>query len=354
MPADHHRRSGLVVALQANYCWVELDSPGPQGEVRLLCTRRTRLAKSGQSICVGDRVGLEGIDWPSARAAIHAVAPRGSLLSRPAVANVSLVLVVVAVAEPALDPAQLTRFLITAEATGQPVLLVFAKADLLPEEVVRQWCERAAAWGYEAFAVSSRDGRGLEALRRRLSRPGLAVVCGPSGVGKSSLLNGLRPDLELQVGAVSGRLQRGRHTTRHVELFALAPGALVADTPGFNRPELPTDPQVLPGLFPEVRRRLALGSCHFRDCLHQGEPGCAVGSDWERHSWYSLCLQAIQDQQRRQPLDTRGVRQRGDRLEPRLDPQLRQGSRRQQRQQLGREGGDDEAVAGLSPPDPAG
>lgn len=354
MPADQPRRSGLVVALQANYCWVELDNPGPQGQTRLLCTRRTRLAKSGQSICVGDRVGLEGFDWPSARAAIHAVASRGSLLSRPAVANVSLVLVVVALAEPALDPVQLTRFLITAEATGQPVLLVFAKVDLLPEAVVRQWCERAATWGYEAFAVSSRDGRGLEALRRRLGRPGLAVVCGPSGVGKSSLLNGLRPDLELQVGAVSGRLQRGRHTTRHVELFALAPGALVADTPGFNRPELPADPQMLSALFPEVRRRLAQGSCHFRDCLHQGEPGCAVGSDWERHPWYSLCLQTIQEQQRRQPLEARGVRQRGNRLEPRLDPQLRKESRRRQRQQLGQEGGDGGSAAGLSPPDPVG
>ena len=374
MAADPRPRSGLVVALQANYCWVELHPPAETGELqRLLCTRRTRLAKSGQTICVGDQVRLEGIDWPSGRAAIGAVAARSSLVSRPAVANVSLVLVVVALAEPALDPIQLTRFLITAEATGQPVLLVFSKADLVAEADVRRWCERAASWGYEAFAVSCRDGRGIEALRQRLGRPGLAMVCGPSGVGKSSLLNGLRPDLDLQVGAVSGRLQRGRHTTRHVELFALAPGALVADTPGFNRPDLPPDPAQLAGLFPEVRQRLARATCQFRDCQHQGEPGCAVGHDWERHPWYSLCLQEVREQlerRQRQPQQRGdqagagqlnggaqrgagpGLRQRGHRLEPRLAPQLRQASRRRQRQQLRADEDLDPGGRGVSPPDP--
>lgn len=364
MPADPHDRCGLVVALQANYCWVEL-TPAAAAEAgqsqRLLCTRRTRLAKSGQTICVGDRVRLEGIDWPSGRAAIAAVASRSSLVRRPAVANVSRVVVVVALAEPALDPIQLTRFLITAESSGQPVLLVFSKADLLPEADVRQWCERAAAWGYRALPVSCRSGGGLETLRERLSQPGLAVVCGPSGVGKSSLLNALRPELELQVGAVSGRLQRGRHTTRHVELFALAPGALVADTPGFNRPELPADPARLAGLFPEVRQRLAHASCQFRDCLHQGEQGCAVGSDWERHPWYGLCLHDLQEQQHRfqrqgpqRGGDHQRLRQRGDRLEPRLSPQLRQPSRRRQRQGLDTEQAGEAGGPGFSPPDPAG
>jgi ribosome biogenesis GTPase / thiamine phosphate phosphatase len=358
MPVEPVPLSGLVVALQANYCWVDLAQPGPGGQRRLLCTRRTRLAKSGQSICVGDRVHLDGIDWPSGRGAIAAVEPRWGLLSRPAVANVSLVVVVVALAEPALDPLQLTRFLITAEANGQPVLPVFSKADLLPVAVVESWCARVAGWGYDPLAVSTQRGQGLEALRQRLSQPGLAVVCGPSGVGKSSLLNGLRPELDLRVAPVSGRLQRGRHTTRHVELFALAPGALVADTPGFNRPELPADPALLAALFPEVRQRLAGASCRFSDCLHQGEPGCAVGCDWERHRWYSDCLETMQlEQERLERQGNRGERPgqrlRAGRLEPRLDPQLRQLSRRRQRQQAWREGGDGEGPP-LTPPDPAG
>ena len=329
---------GLVVAMVANFCWVALDQAGPAGVERLLCTRRTRLGKSGQTICVGDRVRVDGVDWAQARGAVAVLEPRQSLLNRPAVANVSLVVVVVALAEPTLDPLQLTRFLITAESTGQPVLLVFSKADCLPVEEVEAWRTRAAAWGYPALVISSQSGIGLGALSERLAEPGIAVLCGPSGVGKSSLLNGLRPELTLRVGAVSGRLQRGRHTTRHVELFSMAPGALVADTPGFNRPQLPADPAELSALFPELRQCLSQGSCRFSNCLHQGDPGCAAGTAWDRYGLYSQCLADViaeAERQSRSPgrPDLPGLRQRGGRLEPLLDPSLRQGSRKRQRQE---------------------
>ncbi|MFM7266495.1 MAG: ribosome small subunit-dependent GTPase A, partial [Cyanobium sp.] len=246
-------RRGRVLALQANFCLVGLEVPGPGPTDRLLCTRRTRLSKSGQQICVGDRVWVEGIDWPAGRGAVAAVEPRTSLLQRPAVANVSCVLVVASLRQPSLDPLQLTRFLLTAEASGQAVDLVFSKADLAPSETVAAWCARVGGWGYPAHPVSVRSGEGLDGLRAALDAPGLVVVCGPSGVGKSSLLNALRPELALRTGAVSGRLQRGRHTTRHVELFPLGQ-ALVADSPGFNRPELPEDGIALAALFPELRR----------------------------------------------------------------------------------------------------
>ena len=336
-------RSGLVVALQANYCSVELDAEGPEGEQRLLCTRRTRLSKTGQTICVGDRVHLDGVDWNSGRAAVAAVELREGLMLRPAVANVSRVVVVASLAEPVLDPLQLSRFLVAAEATGQQVHLAFSKADLLENSQVEAWCTRVRRWGYDPLVVSTRRSWGLDALHRCLSQPGITVLCGPSGVGKSSLINTLRPELNLRVSPVSGRLQRGRHTTRHVELFAIAPGALVADTPGFNRPELPPRPEQLACLFPEVRQKLALHSCRFSNCLHQGEPGCAVGSHWERQPWYLNCLEAIsqhcerQDQQRSRT-DGPAFRRRGGRLEPRLDHQLRQRSRRGERQQAWREG----------------
>ncbi len=358
--ADPTTGHGLVVALQANYCWVELESPGPAGGLRLLCTRRTRLAKSGQIICVGDRVHVEGIDWTAARGAVAAVDPRTVLLSRPPVANVSLVVVVVALAEPALDPLQLSRFLLTAEATGQDVLPVLSKADLLSGDAVKDWLARIEAWGYPALAVSVPAGRGLDELRQRLSRPGLAVVCGPSGVGKSSLLNALLPRLDLRVAAVSGRLQRGRHTTRHVELFSLAPGALVADSPGFNRPELPADPARLALLFPEVRRSLQRAECRFSNCLHLGEPGCAVGVDWERHSWYAGWASDLRERSSRAEVQGQagrnaesGLRWRGNRLEPRLDQQWRQPSRRSRRQQAWREGREEQGGKSFSPPDRA-
>ncbi len=342
-------RSGLVVALQANYCWVELDQSLPLLAVsqsaaaapitRLLCTRRTRLGKTGQTICVGDRVRVDGIDWAAARGAVASLQPRSSLLERPAVANVSKVAVVVSLAEPALDPLQLTRFLVTAEATGQPVVLVLSKADLLPQQQLQAWQQRLRGWGYDPVLTSTRSGLGLAGLRSALSAPGIAVLCGPSGVGKSSLLNGLRPDLELRVAAVSGRLQRGRHTTRHVELFALAPGALLADTPGFNRPVLPDQPTALAPLFPDLRRRLAAGPCRYANCLHQGDPGCAAGTDWDRFAHYQHCLdqvlgQAVPERRRPDPAAGGSLKQRGHRTEPRLDQRLRQPSRRRQRQQV--------------------
>ena len=220
---------GLVVALEANFCRVALEAPGPGGVDQLLCVRRTRLGKTGQQICVGDRVQVEGVDWISRRGAVAAVAPRSSLLARPAVANCNRVVVVMALVQPDLDPIQLTRFLLTAEATGVQVDLVLTKADLLAPERLEEWRQRLATWGYDPWLVSAQTGVGIEPLRQHLAAPGIAVLCGPSGVGKSSLLNALVPDLALRVGAVSGRLQRGRHTTRHVELFAIGAGGLLAD-----------------------------------------------------------------------------------------------------------------------------
>lgn len=321
--------AGLVTALEANYCRVRLDRPGPQGQVLLLCVRRTRLGKRGQRICVGDRVEVEGIDWPAARGAIAAVAERSSLLGRPAVANCTRVVVVAALEQPRLDPLQLTRFLLTAERSGVAVELVLTKADLLPRSELEDCCRRLQGWGYRPLPVSVLAGDGLEALRERLVQPGISVVCGPSGVGKSSLINALVPALDLRVGAVSGRLQRGRHTTRHVELFALADGALLADTPGFNRPDLPEDPLALAALFPELRTRLQEATCRYRNCLHQGDPGCSVGDDWDRAPLYRSCLEAVLAEASRRP--GRELEAGGTRLQ--LNPRQRQPSRRRQRQQ---------------------
>jgi len=259
-------------------------------------------------VWVGDRVRLEGIDWTAGRAAVAQVEPRQNLLQRPAVANVDRVIVVTALAEPDLDPLQLTRFLVSAECSGAVVDLVLGKADLVAEPALRQACADFEAWGYPVFPLSTRTGLGLDTLRHHLwTAAGITVLCGPSGAGKSSLLNALVPDLDLRVAAVSGRLRRGRHTTRHVELFPLpsevaadsfpffpATPALVADTPGFNRPELPSDPVLLAQAFPEIRQRLAHGPCRFRNCRHLEDPGCAMGTDWPRFSHYRQCLEEVE------------------------------------------------------------
>jgi ribosome biogenesis GTPase len=341
--------TGQVVSLQANYCRVALDAPGPGGLRQLLCTRRSRLEKCGVEVCVGDRVVLAGVDWEEGRAAIAGRGSRASLLCRPAVANATRLAVVVALRDPPLDPLQLTRFLLTAEATGLPVEVVLTKLDLLPEQEGLGWCRRVEAWGYPVHAISSRSGEGIEPLRRHLAGAGITVLCGPSGVGKSSLLNLLVPSLQLRVAPVSGRLRRGRHTTRHVELFPLGDQALVADTPGFNRPELPEDPRSLAAAFPELRRRLEQRTCRFSDCRHRGDPGCAAGTDWDRYPLYRRCLEDLERSEAllsRRTADLQGMRNRGgSRLEPVLKSSLRRQSRRRQRQ---------DPLEELSPPGQAG
>ena len=285
--------TGIVVALQANYLEVELHDP-PEGiPGRLLCTRRTRLSHRGSAVNVGDEVSVEAIDVVQARAVVANVAARTSWLTRPPVANVSLVVVVLAVDQPSFEADQASRFLLTAERTGLDVQVVLSKRDLLPPDQLEQLCERLRGWGYEPIALSSETGEGVEALQQRVKGTALTVLCGPSGVGKSSVLNRLLPHLSLRVGAVSGRLQRGRHTTRHVELFAMGSDSRVADTPGFNRPDLPDDPRELGVLFPELRQQMDPWPCRFRDCLHRGEPGCGVSTAWERYSLYVSGLEEL-------------------------------------------------------------
>ncbi|EHA59124.1 ribosome biogenesis GTPase RsgA [Synechococcus sp. WH 8016] len=281
----------MVVALQANYLEVELDQVSELIPSRLLCTRRTRLSHRGEAVFVGDRVRVEAIDVSHARAVVADVEPRFSFLTRPPVANATTVVVALAVDQPAFDPDQASRFLLTAERTSLVVQLVLTKTDLLEPEALETL--RLHAWGYPPLLVSTSNGLGLSNLKERLAGSPLSVLCGPSGVGKSSLLNALIPDLELRIGAVSGRLQRGRHTTRHVELHRLGAEARVADTPGFNRPELPDDPRNLEVLFPELRAQLEHHPCRFRDCLHRDEPGCGVTRDWERYPIYRRAVEEL-------------------------------------------------------------
>ena len=279
---------GTVVAVQANYYWVRLVDPSlPAAD--LLCTRRTRLKKIGQQVMVGDRVEVEQPDWAGGRGAIAQVLPRHTELDRPPIANADQILLVFALEEPTLDPIQLSRFLVKAESTGIAVLLCLNKSDLVKPEVQAQWRDRIKAWGYAPIFLSLRSGVGLDQLQAHLDQR-ITIVSGPSGVGKSSLTNDLIPKVDQRVSAVSGKLSRGRHTTRHVELFELPTGGLIADTPGFNQPDLNRSPIELAQYFPEVRQRLAEATCQFSDCLHREEPNCAVRGDWERYEHYLTFL----------------------------------------------------------------
>ena len=140
--------AGIVVALQANYLEVELDEVQDGCPRRLLCTRRSRLNHRGTAVHVGDRVRIQAIDPVQGRAVVSDVEPRRSWLSRPPVANVSLVVVALAVEEPVFDPDQASRFLLTAERTGLEVQLVLTKADLMTDHAAEQLLRRLVGWGY--------------------------------------------------------------------------------------------------------------------------------------------------------------------------------------------------------------
>jgi ribosome biogenesis GTPase len=277
---------GTVVAVQANFYQVKLENSPKSSEAEfLLCTRRARLKKIGQKVMVGDRVLIEEPDWQDARGAISRVEPRTTVLQRPPVANAELILLVFALEEPTLDPWQLSRFLVKAESTSLKLTLCLNKCDLITPEQQQQWQKRLSQWGYDASYISVEQGTGINELLSRLAGK-ITVVAGPSGVGKSSLIDALIPSIQLRVGEVSGKLQRGRHTTRHVELYELPGGGLLADSPGFNQPDMDCIPSHLAQYFPEARIRLQQANCQFSNCSHRDEPNCVVRGDWERYEYY--------------------------------------------------------------------
>jgi ribosome biogenesis GTPase / thiamine phosphate phosphatase len=289
---------GTVLAVQANFYWVKLTSPldpalpASAQPKFLLCTRRTRLKKIGQQVMVGDRVYVEEPDWVGGRGAIAQVLPRQTELDRPPIANVDQILLVFALAEPTLDPMQLSRFLVKAETAELKIGLCLNKSDLITAVEQQHWLDRLKQWGYAPLLISLRKHQGLTALQEPLANK-ITVISGPSGVGKSSLINRLIPKVDLRTSAVSGKLGRGRHTTRHVELFELPSGGLLADTPGFNQPDLTCAPIELAHYFPEARQRLETASCQFSNCLHRDEPNCAVRGDWERYEHYLTFLEEV-------------------------------------------------------------
>ncbi len=225
-------------------------------------------------LLVGDRVGVTL--QPDGTGVIEEVLPRRSELLRPPVANVDQVLVVFTSVEPPWNSDLLDRILVQAEREGLSAVLALNKVDLLSTKAREDAEARVAVYrsaGYPCILTSALTGEGVEALRPYL-RERITVVAGQSGVGKSCLLNALRPGLTLRTGAVSTKAGRGRHTTRHVELLPLD-GGWVADAPGFSRLDLSYIPgEDLAGCFPEIVREAA--GCRFRGCLHVHEPGCAV------------------------------------------------------------------------------
>jgi len=296
-----NKLKGIVVALKANFLIVEIDYKDFKDDlldqfyekIRLLCTRRSKLDYQGLFIDVGDIVFVEFIDYKNKRAVISEVEPRISFLKRPAVANVTLVSICISVDEPLFDMEQASRFLLTAECANIKPLIILTKTDLIAKNDLILYINKFKLWGYDCIPVSIHNSQSIDSLIERFRKTKLTVLAGPSGVGKTSLINHLIPTVSLPTSSVSKKLKRGTHTTRHVELFAIGNGSLLADTPGFNRPEIVCEPSDFAYLFPEFRTQLSKSKCKFRNCLHRDEPGCVINKDLERYPFYRENLEEM-------------------------------------------------------------
>ena len=245
------------------------DVQTPSGMVT--CRGRGHLRRGQDIPLTGD---LVEISMEQGKGMVEKILPRRNHFVRPAVANVDLLVIFAANVNPVTEPFLIDRVAAIAGDQEVPVCLCINKCDLDPAEGLEAIYSRA---GFTVIRTSAETGEGVEALRQLLKGK-LTAFTGNSGVGKSSVLNSLCPQLQLPTGEVSEKLGRGRHTTRHVELYRLEEDTYVADTPGFSA--FDTDQmeiilkENLQYAFPDFSAYL--GKCQFHDCSHRKEPGCAV------------------------------------------------------------------------------
>ena len=256
---------GRIIKALSGFYYVQTEN----GVVE--CRARGRFRKEGTSPLVGDRVSIVR---EQGKGTVDAILPRRNALIRPAVANVDVLVVLASCAIPQTEPFLIDRILTIAARQDVPCLVCVNKDDLAPAAPLADIYRKA---GIPTIVTSAATCEGIEALRAQIAGK-FAVFTGNSGVGKSSVLNALAPELALPVGEVSQKLGRGRHTTRHIELFSLPGGTYIADTPGFS--SFDTDrmdaipKEELAQTFVEFLPYL--GQCQFPDCAHRKEPGCAI------------------------------------------------------------------------------
>jgi len=291
-PADASAPEGMIVKATGGFYYVDC------GGVSYACRARGLFRKEGLTPYVGDRVTVEPTGGGTGY--LTAILPRKNSLIRPPMANIDQLAIVVSSVRPQPNTLVIDTMTAIAARRSIPPLLIFTKTDLAPAGGLEDCYRRA---GYPVLSVSSTQGRGVEAVREMLVGR-LTAFCGNSGVGKSSLLNAIDPRFAIDTAEISDKLGRGRHTTRHVELYRLPGGGYVADTPGFSALEIEQFEKMtadqLQFCFPEFAPLLE--KCRFTGCSHTKEKGCAVLAAVEsgrvapsRHQSYLALYEKLKD-----------------------------------------------------------
>ncbi len=277
---SQERIEGWVTRLQSGFITVQT------GQGKFICHVRGRLKRTtfrGDILAVGDRVQISL--HPDGKGMIEFIEPRRKALVRMdptpkgeyqqvLLANPDQVVLVFACADPSPHLRMLDRFLVICEKQQIPAVIVVNKIDLIGLEEARQMFAVYSRLSYPVLFTSVKQSYGLEDFHTRLAGC-LSGLAGPSGVGKSSLLNAIQPELGLAVREVSAQTSKGRHATIVREMFSLNKGGFVVDLPGLKSLALwDTQPEELDGYFPELRNLVT--ACQFNDCTHLSEPGCAV------------------------------------------------------------------------------
>ncbi len=332
---------GLVTKIFSDFYYVKVEG------MIFECKVREVLKKTKTSVLVGDMVRLEEVNNESMQAAIVEVLPRKNVVPRPAIANIDKVIVVAALKEPEFDYIQLNRYLAFAKLHNIEAIICVNKDDLASNDSAREHIEKIYKdLSYEVIFTSAKENKGIQRLEEILSS-GICVLCGQSGVGKSSLLNAILPGLNLKTKEVSQKTARGTHTTRHTELIEIplpddGKIAKVADTPGFSNLKFDTiDPANVDKLFDEIYK--LSDKCKYNDCLHLEEEGCNVIENlddllpYRYESYVSFVQEAMEAKENLSSMSSKNevrVKFSGGKKLTKISSKNREDSRKKSRQNL--------------------
>lgn len=287
---------GTIVKGIAGFYYVRYENETYQCKARGLFKKDDIKPQVGDFVEFEYGAGEEDDGW------ITEILKRKNSFIRPPIANVDCFVIVMAAAHPKPNLAVMDKFLVMAEKSGTDIVVCINKTDLAKANAI----DRLKAIYdpvYPVVCISGAEGKGIDELRSQLKGKHVALA-GPSGVGKSTILNCLIPDADAETGSISHKSKRGRHTTRHSELFDLGDGTMIFDTPGFTSFDiLEADEEELQHLYPEIAP--FAGKCRYDNCRHIKEPGCAVRAAVEegmistqRYESYKTQLEEIREKNR--------------------------------------------------------